>query len=115
MAETIFSKIIAGEIPTEKLYEDDLCIVINDINPQAPVHILIVPRKPISKLSEAKPEDQELLGHLLLIASKMADQLCLDGAYRLLINNGEAAGQTVFHLHLHVLGGTSFKEGRLAV
>jgi histidine triad (HIT) family protein len=114
MADTIFSKIIDGEIPSEKLYEDDLCIVINDINPQTPVHVLIIPRKPIPKLSEAEPEDQLLLGHLLLVAAKMADRLGVGDAYRLLINNGEGAGQTVFHLHLHILGGTSFTEGRLA-
>jgi histidine triad (HIT) family protein len=114
MAETIFSKIIDGEIPSEKLYEDDLCIVINDINSQTPVHVLIIPRKPIPKLSEAGPEDQALLGHLLLVAAKMADKLGVGEAYRLLINNGEGAGQTVVHLHLHILGGTSFTEGRLA-
>lgn len=114
MTETIFSKIIDGEIPSEKLYEDDQCIVISDVNPQTPVHVLVIPRKPIPKLSDAGQDDQFLLGHLLLVAAKMADQLGVGDAYRLLINNGEGAGQTVFHLHLHILGGTSFTEGRLA-
>jgi len=113
MADTIFSKIIDGEIPSDRLYEDDQCIVIKDVNPQTPVHVLVIPRKPIPRLSDADLDDQALLGHLLLVAAKVADELGIGDAFRLLINNGSDAGQTVFHLHLHILGGTSFTEGGL--
>ena len=113
MPETIFSKIIAGEIPAEKVYEDDHCIAINDINPQAPVHILVIPRKAIEKLSDARPEDQELLGHLMLVVGKIARQLGAEDAYRMIVNNGAGAGQTVFHLHLHILAGRNLGEGRM--
>jgi histidine triad (HIT) family protein len=113
MADTIFSKIVDGEIPSDRLYEDDQCIVIKDVNPQTPVHVLVIPRKPIPRLSDADLDDQALLGHLLLVAAKVADELGIGDAFRLLINNGSDAGQTVFHLHLHILGGTSFTEGGL--
>lgn len=113
MADTIFSKIIAGEIPAEKIYEDDHCIAINDINPQAPVHVLVIPKKAIAKLSDATAEDQDVLGHLMLAAGRVAEQLGVAEAFRLIINNGEGAGQTVFHLHLHIIAGRSFAEGRM--
>ena len=110
MEDTIFGKITRGEIPTDFLYEDELCVVIKDIYPQAPTHVLIIPRKPIPMLSEANADDQALLGHLLLVAGKVADQLGVGDAFRLVINNGEGGGQTVFHLHLHILAGREMKE-----
>ena len=113
MAESIFAKIISGEIPAEKIYEDDHCIAINDINPQAPVHVLVIPKKEIAKLSDARDDDQILLGHLMLAAGKVARQLGVDDAFRLIVNNGEGAGQTVFHLHLHIIAGRSFAEGQM--
>lgn len=114
MTDTIFGKITRGEIPTAFLYEDDQCVVIRDINPQAPTHVLIIPRKPIPKLVDADSADQALLGHLLLVAGKVAEQLGVGDAFRLIINNGEGGGQTVFHLHLHILAGRDMAEGALA-
>jgi len=114
MSDTIFGKITRGEIPTEFLYEDDQCVVIRDINPQAPTHVLIIPRKPIPRLVDAAPEDQALLGHLLLVAGNVAEKLGVGDAFRLIINNGEGGGQTVFHLHLHILAGRDMTEGQLA-
>ena len=108
MSETIFAKIVNKEIPADIVYEDDLCLAFNDVNPQAPTHILIIPKKPIAKLAEANHEDQALLGHLLLIAKDIAAELGFQDAYRLTINNGAGAGQTVFHLHIHLLAGRSF-------
>ncbi|MGB1799938.1 MAG: histidine triad nucleotide-binding protein [Gammaproteobacteria bacterium] len=108
MAETLFSKIINREIPAEIVYEDDLCLAFNDIAPQAPVHILLIPKKPIVKVADAEPEDQALLGHLLLKAGEIARQQGYGEAFRLVVNNGEGAGQTVFHLHLHILAGREF-------
>jgi len=108
MAETLFSKIINREIPADIVYEDDLCLAFNDIAPQAPVHILLIPKKPIVKVADAEPEDQALLGHLLLKAGEIAKQQGYGEAFRLVVNNGEAAGQTVFHLHLHILAGRAF-------
>src|SRR5262245_38716064 len=99
MSDTVFGKIIRGEIPCEFLYEDEHCVAINDIHPQAPVHVLVIPRKGIAKLSDAKAEDQALLGHLMLAAGKIARQLGVDDAFRLVVNNGAGSGQTVFHLH----------------
>lgn len=114
MSDTIFGKIISGEIPGEFLYEDDHCVAINDINPQAPVHVLVIPRKGIPRLVDAESNDQDLLGHLLLAAGKIAEQLGVSEAFRLVINNGAGAGQTVFHLHLHILAGQTFAEGKIA-
>ena len=105
MSLTLFEKIINKEIPAEIIYEDDVSIVIKDINPQAPTHLLIIPKKVIPKLSDASNEDQEILGHLMLVASKIADQLGLDETFRLVVNNGAKAGQSVFHLHLHLISG----------
>lgn len=105
MSETIFSKIIRKEIPADIVYEDDLTIAFRDIAPQAPVHILVIPKKPIPQLAAAESEDHALMGHLLLTAKRVAQELGLDNGYRLVINNGADGGQTVDHLHLHILGG----------
>lgn len=105
MSETLFLKIINREIPADIVYEDEQCLAFKDINPQAPMHVLIIPKKPIAKLEEAEASDQELLGHLMLKASEIAEEQGYGDAFRLVINNGEAAGQAVFHLHLHILGG----------
>ena len=102
---TLFEKIINREIPADIVYEDELSLAFKDINPQAPVHVLIIPKKPIEKLSDANIEDQALLGHLMLVAGKIADQLNLDNTFRIIINNGAGAGQSVFHLHLHLMSG----------
>ena len=107
MSETIFSKIIKREIPADIIYEDDLAIAFRDVNPQAPVHFLVIPKKQIVKLSEATDQDQALLGHLLLVASKVAKQEGLT-SFRLVTNNGAEAGQSVFHLHILVLGDRAF-------
>ena len=107
MTETIFSKIINKEIPADIVYEDEKCIAFNDISPQAPTHILVIPRKVIPKLSESQEADRDLLGHLMLSATQIAKKLNLDD-YRLVINNGADAGQTVFHLHIHILAGRPF-------
>ena len=114
MSDTIFGKIIAGEIPSDFLYEDEHCIAINDVNPQAPVHVLVIPKRGIPRLVDAQSEDQALLGHLLLAAGKIAEQLGVAEAFRLIINNGAGAGQTVFHLHLHIIAGKTFAEGQMA-
>ncbi|BAZ65745.1 protein kinase C inhibitor [Fischerella sp. NIES-4106] len=103
--DTIFGKIIRREIPANIVYEDDLALAFTDVNPQAPVHILVIPKKPIPKLTEAEPGDQALLGHLLLTAQKVAEQAGLTNGYRVVINTGDDGGQTVYHLHLHILGG----------
>ena len=105
MSETIFSKIIRREVPADIVYEDDLALAFRDINAQAPTHILVIPKKPIPRLSDASWEDQDLLGHLLLTVQKVADQIGLNNGYRVVINNGDDGGQTVDHLHLHILGG----------
>lgn len=105
MSSTLFEKIINKEISADILYEDDLAIIINDINPQAPTHLLIIPKKVIPKLSDATAEDKEVLGHLMILAGKIAKDLGLDETFRLVVNNGAKAGQSVFHLHLHLLSG----------
>ncbi|MBI4695070.1 MAG: HIT domain-containing protein [Gammaproteobacteria bacterium] len=107
--KTLFSRIIDREIPSEIIYEDEHCIAFRDISPQAPLHALVVPRKPIPKVADAAAADAGLLGQLLLAAGKVAEQQGYADAYRLVINNGSGAGQTVFHLHVHVLGGRAFK------
>ncbi len=108
MTETLFSKIINREIPADIVYEDDLCLAFRDINPQAPVHILLIPKQAIVKVADAENSDQSLLGHLLLKAGEIARQQGYADAFRLVINNGEEAGQTVFHLHIHILAGRAF-------
>ena len=107
MAETLFEKIIKREISADIIYEDDLSIVIKDIQPQAPTHLLIIPKKVIPKLSDASNNDELILGHLMLVAGKVANQLDLNDTFRIVINNGAKAGQSVFHLHLHLLSGRS--------
>lgn len=105
---TLFERIMAREIPAEILYEDDHVVAIRDINPQAPVHVLVVPRTPIPRVGEARPDQKDLLGHLLLAAAEVARRLGLESSgYRLVINNGPDAGETVPHLHCHLLGGRS--------
>ncbi len=100
---TIFWKIIAGQIPSEKLYEDDKCIVINDINPQAPVHMLIIPKKEIATIFDMKDEDEALIWHLHFIWAKMAKERGLEWC-KMSFNVGEKWGQEIFHVHLHVIG-----------
>lgn len=102
--DTIFGRILRGEIPCYEVYSDDRCLAFRDVAPQAPVHVLVIPRKPIESLHQAGSEDEALLGHLLLVASKVAKQEGLE-AWRTVINTGAEAGQTVFHLHVHVIGG----------
>jgi histidine triad (HIT) family protein len=103
---TLFEKIIAREIPADIVYEDDLVLAFNDINPQAPVHVLVIPKKPIPRIAEAEPEDHQVLGHLLLKAREIAADLGLqENGFRLVINNGIDGGESVPHLHLHILGG----------
>jgi histidine triad (HIT) family protein len=103
---TLFTRIIEGEIPADFVYQDELCVAIRDIRPQAPVHLLVIPRKPLAGLQMAQEEDGELLGHLLWVARRLAAQEGLDArGWRLVINAGEEGGQEVPHLHLHVLGG----------
>lgn len=102
---TIFLKIINREIPADIVYEDDLCLAFRDVTPQAPVHVLLIPKKPIVSLRELAPDDAELCGHLLLTVPKVADILGLDGGYRTVVNTGADGGQSVYHLHIHILGG----------
>ncbi len=104
-SDTLFTKIINREIPADIVYEDNLCIAFRDIKPQAPVHVLVVPKKPLPSLADAESQDHALMGHLLLTVKRVADQLGLENGYRVVINNGNHGGQTVYHLHLHVLGG----------
>jgi len=106
MGKTLFEKIIAREIPAQIVFEDDLVLAIRDIHPQAPVHVLIFPKKPVPRIAEATPDDHKLLGHLLLKAAVVADRAGLkEGGYRLVINNGADGGESVPHLHVHILGG----------
>ncbi|CAL1276916.1 unnamed protein product [Larinioides sclopetarius] len=107
--DTIFGKIVRGEIPTTFLYEDDKCVAFSDVNPQAPVHILVVPRKPIVQLSVAEDGDAELIGHLLLVAKKVAKEKGLNNGFRIVINDGPEGGQSVYHLHVHILGGRALR------
>ncbi len=108
MAKSIFAKIIDREIPAKIVHEDDLCLAFHDVAPRAPMHILIVPKKPIARLADATAEDRTVLGHMMLTAAKIARDQGYGDAYRLVVNNGEGAGQTVFHLHIHILGGRPF-------
>lgn len=108
MSDDLFLKIINREIPADIVFEDDQCLAFKDINPQAPMHILIIPKIRIPKLVEAEDSHQELLGHLMLRAKEIANEQGYGEAFRLVINNGADVGQTVFHLHLHILGGREF-------
>lgn len=108
---TVFEKIIAREVPAEIIYEDDQAIVIKDRAPKAPIHLLIISKKPIPNLQSLQPEDGSLVAHLIALAPRLAQQFgLLPLGYRLIINNGGGAGQTVFHLHLHLLGGEPLGE-----
>jgi len=102
---TLFEKIIARQIPADIVFEDDLCLAFRDISPQAPTHILVVPKKPIARIGEAKPEDQALLGHLFLTAAAISRAENLADGFRIVVNNGPHGGETVPHLHIHILGG----------
>ena len=102
---TIFGKIIRREIPADIVYEDEHCLAFRDVNPQAPTHVLLIPKKEIPRLADAGGGDQALLGHLMLAAGRVARQLGVEEAFRLVVNNGADAGQSVFHLHLHLIAG----------
>lgn len=104
-AKTIFERIIEREIPADIVHEDDRCIAIRDINPQAPNHLLVIPKRRIVAVSDLQPADAELAGHLLVVAARLAQQLGLENGYRIVINCGTDGGQSVDHLHVHVLGG----------
>ena len=108
MADTLFKKIIDREIPADIVYEDDLCLVFKDINPVAPIHLLIIPKKQIDKVADAESLDQDLLGHLMLVAGNVARDLGVVDAFRLVVNNCAGAQQTVFHLHIHLIAGREF-------
>jgi histidine triad (HIT) family protein len=112
--KTLFEKIINGDIPADVVYEDEQCIAIKDIAPQAPTHLLVIPKKAIPMLANAALVDEGLLGHLLLVASDIAKKAGISEAYRIVINNGAEAGQTIFHLHLHLLGNKKFLESNLS-
>src|SRR5688572_2178707 len=105
MSKTIFKRIIDKEIPVKLLYEDELCVAFPDINPQAPTHVLVIPKKEIVNIAAALAEDQAILGHLLLVIQKLAGQLGLAEGYRVVLNCGPHGGQTVDHLHFHLIGG----------
>jgi histidine triad (HIT) family protein len=106
MMASIFSKIIAGEIPAQIIHDDERCLAFHDIAGKAPVHVLVIPKKEIPRLALAQAEDEALLGHLLLVAAQMAEKLGLhDSGFRIVINNGPHGGETVPHLHVHLLGG----------
>ena len=108
MSGTIFQKIIDKELPADIVYEDDSCLAFKDINPVAPIHILVIPKKRIEKISDSNTEDKELLGHLFLVAGNIAKDLGIEDAFRLVVNNGAGAQQTVFHLHVHLIAGREF-------
>ena len=105
MADTIFGRIIRGEIPASIVHDDDRCLAFHDVAPQAPVHVLVIPKKPIPSLAEASAEDANLLGHLMTVATEIARTIGLTGGYRLVVNCGPDGGQSVDHLHIHLLGG----------
>lgn len=102
---TIFGKIIKGELPAEKVYENERILVIKDIHPIAPVHLLIISKKEIPNLQSASPDDLSLIGEMVAVAQKLAKDFGIEEGYRLLTNNGEPAGQTILHLHFHLIGG----------
>ena len=108
MTDTIFQKIINKKINADIIYEDEKSLVFRDINPVAPTHLLIIPKKQIEKISDANEEDQDLLGHLFLVAGKVAKEIGIENAFRLVVNNGAGAQQTVFHLHIHLLADREF-------
>jgi histidine triad (HIT) family protein len=106
MSKTLFEKIVAREIPAAIVYEDEMVLAFRDVKPQAPIHVLIIPKKPIARIAEATSDDHKLLGHLLLKAAEVAKSLGIDKTgFRLVINNGKDGGETVPHLHCHIMGG----------
>jgi histidine triad (HIT) family protein len=105
MEKTLFAKIIDKELDADIVYEDDQCMAFHDVNPQAPTHVLLIPKMAIAKLADADENDQAMLGYLMAKIPELARKLGIEEAYRVVINNGEGAGQTIFHLHLHLLGG----------
>jgi histidine triad (HIT) family protein len=105
MAETIFAKIIRREVPARIAHEDDLCLAFHDVAPQAPVHVLVIPKRPIESLADVVDGDADLLGHLVVVATQLARSLGLADGYRLVVNSGRDGGQSVDHLHVHLLGG----------
>ncbi len=107
--DCLFCKIVAGTIPANRVYEDELCIGFPDINPQAPAHLLIIPKRHIASQARCTAEDAALLGHLMATATKVAQDYSLDGGFRVVVNTGDDGGQTVNHLHLHLLGGRHMK------
>ncbi|XP_067377882.1 histidine triad nucleotide-binding protein 2, mitochondrial isoform X1 [Channa argus] len=109
LAPTIFSKVIDKSIAADIIYEDEKCVAFRDINPQAPVHFLVIPRVPIPRISQAKDDDADLLGHLVVVAKNMAQKESLSEGYRMVINDGKHGSQSVYHLHIHVLGGRQMK------
>lgn len=113
LEKTLFTRIIDGEIPGDFVYRDDDIVAIRDINPAAPVHVLVIPRKPIASLQELQESDSELAGRLLVVTAEIARKEGLDDGYRVVVNTGKAGGQTVPHLHLHLLGGKTFTEGSM--
>ncbi len=109
-SDCLFCKIAAGDIPSDKVYEDDLVLAFGDINPQAPVHILIIPKKHIATINDVTPDDHELIGHMTTTAKLIAAEKGIaDDGYRLLFNCNEQGGQTVYHIHLHILGGRQLR------
>lgn len=105
MSDCIFCKILDGDIPSNRVYEDEHCIAFHDVQPAAPVHLLVIPRKHISSLDALTPQDQELMGHIITRIPEIARNQGLDEGYRTVVNTGEQGGQTVFHIHFHILGG----------
>jgi histidine triad (HIT) family protein len=105
MADTIFGRIIRGEVPARIIHDDDRCLAFHDVAPQAPVHVLVIPKRPIASLAEATEADAGLLGHLVFVATQLARSLGLGDGYRLVVNCGRDGGQSVDHLHVHLLGG----------
>ena len=109
MAETIFSKIIDRKIPARIEYEDDRCLAFHDVAPQAPTHVLVIPKKPIPSLADLEPADEALMGHLVMVATQLAAKLGLGDGYRLVVNCGRDGGQSVDHLHVHLLAGRAMR------
>jgi histidine triad (HIT) family protein len=107
-AKSIFKKIIDREIPAKIVYEDDLCLAFEDINPRAPTHLIVIPKKEIVSVDDVEPEDEKLIGHLFTAMRKIAAQLGLSGGYRVITNCGRDAGQEVMHIHFHMLAGRKF-------
>jgi histidine triad (HIT) family protein len=109
MPDCLFCNVIAGKAPAKKIFEDDKVYVLEDIRPQAPTHVLVIPKKHIVGLKEARPEDAEIIGYMHLVAAKLARERGIEDGYRTVFNVGPRSGQSVFHLHLHLLGGRDMK------